>query len=104
VFETIVVGVDASGHADQAVQTVAKIAAESKDKVVVFHGVAVHHAKGTVYVIEPRDGAQHLVAVMWHSSPAAGVAATGEVHRELATGTAWCAGEDPLAAPLGSAD
>ena len=68
-FETIVVGVDASGHADQAVQTVAKIAAESKDKVVVFHGVAVHHAKGTVYVIEPRNGAQHLVAVMWHSSP-----------------------------------
>jgi nucleotide-binding universal stress UspA family protein len=37
-FGTIVVGVDASGHADHAVQTTAKIAADTGDKVVVFHG------------------------------------------------------------------
>jgi phosphoglucomutase len=36
---TIVVGVDASGHADHAVQTVAKMAAATGDKVVVVHGV-----------------------------------------------------------------
>ena len=60
-FGTIVVGVDAFGHADHAVQTVAKIAAETKDKVVVFHGVPVHAGKGTVYVTESQDDAQHLV-------------------------------------------
>ena len=43
-FGTIVVGVDASGHADHAVQTVAKMAAATGDKVVV-HGVVVHLAK-----------------------------------------------------------
>jgi Universal stress protein family len=37
VFGTIVVGVDGSGHADHAVRVAAKIAAETNDKVVVFH-------------------------------------------------------------------
>jgi Universal stress protein family len=44
-FGTIVVGVDTSGHADNALRSVAKIAAETKDKVVVFHGVIVHPGK-----------------------------------------------------------
>jgi nucleotide-binding universal stress UspA family protein len=85
-FGTIVVGVDASGHAGHAVQAVAKIAAETTDKVVVFHGVVVHHGKGTVYVNESQDDAQHLVDRYVAQLTAAGVPATGEVHRELAIG------------------
>jgi nucleotide-binding universal stress UspA family protein len=85
-FGTIVVGVDASGHAGHAVQTVAKMAAETKDKVVVFHGVAVHPAKGTVYVTESRGEAQQLVDRYVAYLTAAGVPATGEVHQELAIG------------------
>jgi nucleotide-binding universal stress UspA family protein len=68
------------------VQAVAKIAAETKDKVVVFHGVVVHHGKGTVYVTESHDDAQHLVDRYVAQLTAAGVPATGEVHRELAIG------------------
>jgi hypothetical protein len=41
---TIVVGVDGSGHAGRAVETVAEIAAGTKDEVVVCHGVVVPHA------------------------------------------------------------
>jgi nucleotide-binding universal stress UspA family protein len=85
-FGTIVIGVDASGHAGHAVQTVAKIAAETRDKVVVFHGVAVHQGKGTVYITESRDDAQHLVDRYVAQLTATGVPATGEVHRELAIG------------------
>jgi nucleotide-binding universal stress UspA family protein len=85
-FGTIVVGVDAFGRADHAVQTVAKLAAETQDKVVVFHGVVVHPGKGTVYVTESRDDAQHLVDRYVAQLTAAGVPATGEVHRELAIG------------------
>ncbi|HEY7433253.1 MAG TPA: universal stress protein [Streptosporangiaceae bacterium] len=85
-FGTIVVGVDSSGRAGHAVQTVAKLAAETHDKVVVFHGIVVEHAKGTVYVTESRDDAQHLVDRYVAQLTAAGVPATGEVHRELAIG------------------
>lgn len=86
-FGTIVVGVDGSGHADHAVRVAAKIAAETNDKVVVFHGVVVHAAKGTVYITESRDDAQHLVDRYVAQLAAADVSATGEVHRELAIGT-----------------
>jgi len=82
-FGTIVVGVDASGHADHAVQTVGKIAAETKDKVVVFHGVVVHQAKGSTYVPESRDEAQVLVDRYVGQLVSAGISATGEVQREL---------------------
>jgi nucleotide-binding universal stress UspA family protein len=85
-FGTIVIGVDAYGRAGHAVQTVAKIAAETRDKVVVFHGVAVHPGKGTVYVTESSDDAQHLVDRYVAQLTATGVPATGEVHRELAIG------------------
>jgi hypothetical protein len=60
-FGTIVVGVDGSGHADRAVQAVSKIAADTGDKVVVFHVVAIRPAKGNTYTTESRDDAQHLV-------------------------------------------
>jgi nucleotide-binding universal stress UspA family protein len=82
-FGTIVVGVDASGHADQAVQAVAKIAAETKDKVVVFHGVVVHQAKGSTYVPEAREDAQRLVDRYVAQLGSAGISATGEVQQEL---------------------
>ncbi len=85
-FGTIVVGVDESGHADHAVQTVAKIAAATKDKVVVFHGVVVHHAKASPYTTETSDDAQHLVDRYVAQLAASGVSATGEVHRELEIG------------------
>jgi nucleotide-binding universal stress UspA family protein len=85
-FGTIVVGVDESGHADHAVQTVAKIAAETKDKVVVFHGVVVHQAKGSPFTTETRDEAQHLVDRYAARLAEAGVAATGDIHRELEIG------------------
>jgi len=82
-FGTIVVGVDASGHAEHAVQAVAKIAAETRDKVVVFHGVVIHQAKGSTYVPESREDAQQLVDGYVAQLTSAGVSATGEVQREL---------------------
>ncbi|HTT49819.1 MAG TPA: universal stress protein [Streptosporangiaceae bacterium] len=85
-FGTIVVGVDGSGHADRAVETAAKIAAGTKDKVVVFHGMVVHHARATAYTDETLDETQQLVDRYVAQLAAAGVAATGEMHRELETG------------------
>jgi nucleotide-binding universal stress UspA family protein len=85
-FGTIVVGVDGSGHADHAVQTVAKLAAETRDKVVVFHGVVVHQAKGSPFTTETRDEAQHLVDRYVAQLAEAGVSATGDIHRELEIG------------------
>jgi nucleotide-binding universal stress UspA family protein len=85
-FGTIVVGVDGSGHADHAVQTVAKIAAETRDKVVVFHGVVVHQAKGSPFTTETREEAQHLVDRYVAQLAEAGVPATGDIHRELEIG------------------
>ncbi|HUZ35552.1 MAG TPA: universal stress protein [Streptosporangiaceae bacterium] len=85
-FGTIVVGVDESGHADHAVQAVARIAAETKDKVVVFHGMVVHHARAMPYTTETPDDAQHLVDRYVEQLTAAGISATGEVHRELEIG------------------
>ena len=85
-FGTIVVGVDGSGHADHAVQAVAKIAAATKDKVVVFHGVVVHQAKGTPFTTETRDEAQHLVDRYVAQLAEAGISATGDIHRELEIG------------------
>ena len=82
-FGTIVVGVDASGHADHAVQTVAKIAAETKDKVVVFHGIVIHPGRGAVNPSEEPDEAEHLVDRYVAQLTSAGVFATGEVHREM---------------------
>jgi nucleotide-binding universal stress UspA family protein len=85
-FGTIVVGVDESGHADHAVQTAATIAGATKDKVLVFHGVVVHHAKANPYTTETTDDAQQLVDRYVGQLTAAGVSATGEVHRELEIG------------------
>ena len=85
-FGTIVVGVDESGHADHAVQAAAKIAAETRDKVVVFHGVVVHQAKGSPFTTETRDEAQHLVDRYVAQLSEAGISATGEIHRELEIG------------------
>ena len=85
-FGTIVVGVDESGHSDHAVQTAAWIVAETKDKVVVFHGVVVHQAKGSPYTTETRDEAQHLVDRYVAELAEAGIPATGEIHRELEIG------------------
>ncbi|MHB1874133.1 MAG: universal stress protein [Streptosporangiaceae bacterium] len=85
-FGTIVVGVDESGHADHAVQQVIKIAAESGDKVVVFHGVVVHPSRATPYTTETRDEAQILVDKYVAMLTSAGIEATGEVHREVETG------------------
>src|SRR5215472_10410008 len=85
-FGTIVVGVDASGHADHAVQTVAKIAAETKDKVVVFHGIVIHTGRGAVHPSEEPDETQHLVDRYVAQLTSAGVSATGEVRREMDIG------------------
>jgi nucleotide-binding universal stress UspA family protein len=85
-FGTIVVGVDESGHAGHAVQAAAKIAAETRDKVVVFHGVVVHHAKASPYTTETRDEAQQLVDRYVAQLTEAGIPATGEIHRELEIG------------------
>jgi nucleotide-binding universal stress UspA family protein len=85
-FGTIVVGVDGSGHADHAVQTVARLAAETRDKVVVFHGVVVHQAKGSPFTTETREEAQHLVDRYVAQLAEAGVPATGDIHRELEIG------------------
>jgi nucleotide-binding universal stress UspA family protein len=86
VFGTIVVGVDGSGHAGHAVQTAGRIAAETKDKVVVFHGVVVQAAKGVVYATESPDEAQRLADRYVTQLAEAGVPAIAEVHRELGIG------------------
>lgn len=85
-FGTIVVGVDDSGHAEHAVQSVIQLAAATGDKVVVFHGVVVHHARATPYTTETKDEAQHLVDGYVTRLKDAGIDATGEVHRELEIG------------------
>ena len=86
-FGTIVVGVDGSGPSGRAVETVAKIAAATKDPVVVCHGVAVSHAWGTDLPDEAPDETQQLVDRYVAQLAAAGVPATGEVHQELDKGT-----------------
>jgi nucleotide-binding universal stress UspA family protein len=81
VFGTIVVGVDGSGPAGHAVETVARIAAGTKDKVVVCHGVVVTHAWGEDLPAEAADETQPLVDRYVAQLAAAGVPATGEVHQ-----------------------
>ena len=85
-FGTIVVGVDGSGGAGRAVQTVAKIAVDTKDQVVVCHGTAVHHAWGKDLPSETTDETQQLVDRYVSQLTAAGVPATGEVRQELDKG------------------
>jgi nucleotide-binding universal stress UspA family protein len=48
----------------------------------------VHQAKGSPYVTESRDEAQHLVDRYVAQLSSAGISATGEVHRELGIGGA----------------
>jgi len=85
-FGTIVVGVDGSGPAGRAVETVAKIAAGTKDEVVVCHGVIVPHAWGKDLPDEATGETQQLVDRYVAQLAAAGVPATGEVHQELENG------------------
>src|SRR5271163_1716717 len=80
-FGTIVVGVDGSGPAGRAVESVAKIAAGTKDQVVVCHGVIVHHAWGEDLPAETKAETQPLVDRYVAQLAAAGVPATGEVHQ-----------------------
>lgn len=81
-FGTIVVGVDGSGPAGRAVETVAKIAAGTKDEVVVCHGMLVPHTWGTDLPPETPDETQQLVGRYLAQLAAAGVPATGEVRWE----------------------
>jgi nucleotide-binding universal stress UspA family protein len=85
-FGTIVVGVDGSGPAGRAVETVAKIAAGTKDEVVVCHGVVVTHAWGEDFPEETRDETRQLVDRYVAQLAAAGVPATGEVPGALDKG------------------
>jgi nucleotide-binding universal stress UspA family protein len=80
-FGTIVVGVDGSGGAGRAVETVARIAADTKDQVVVCHGVVVTHAWGTDLPAETTGETQQLVDRYVAQLAAAGVPASGEVHQ-----------------------
>jgi nucleotide-binding universal stress UspA family protein len=85
-FGTIVVGVDGSGGAGRAVETVAKIAAGTKHEVVVCHGVIVPHAWGTDLPAKTTSEIQQLVDRYVAELAAAGVPAIGEVHLELQNG------------------
>ena len=85
-FGTIVVGVDESGHADNAVRAVAKIAAETGDAVLVFHGVILHASRAQPYTTETADDAQLLVDRYVKQLTGQGITATGLVHREVETG------------------
>jgi nucleotide-binding universal stress UspA family protein len=81
-FGTIVVGVDGSGPAGHAVETVAGIAAGTKDEVVVCHGMLVPHAWGTDLPPETPAETQQLVGRYVAQLAAAGVPATAEVRWE----------------------
>ena len=85
-FGTIVVAVDGSQGAGRAVETVAKIAAGTKDEVVVCHGVVVSHAWGEDLPEETRDETQQLVDRYVAQLAAANVPATGEVHHAVDKG------------------
>jgi nucleotide-binding universal stress UspA family protein len=85
-FGTIVVGVDGSGPAGRAVETVAKIAAGTNDEVVICHGVVVPHAWGEDIPAETTDETQQLVDRYVAQLAAAGVPATCEVRREQGSG------------------
>jgi nucleotide-binding universal stress UspA family protein len=85
-FGTIVVGVDESGHADKAVQAVAKIAAGTGDSVLVFHGVVLHASRAQPYTTETTDDAQRLVDRYVKQLTGQGITASGLVHREVETG------------------
>jgi nucleotide-binding universal stress UspA family protein len=85
-FGTIVVGVDESGHADNAVREVARIAAGTGDAVLVFHGVVLHPSRAQPYTTETPDEAQLLVDRYVKQLTDLGIAATGLVHREVETG------------------
>ena len=80
-FGTIVVGVDGSKAAGRAVEAVARIAGDTKDQVVVCHGVVVTHAWGENFPAEATDETQQLVERHVAQLTAAGVPATGEVHQ-----------------------
>ena len=82
-FGTIVVAVDGSRGAGRAVETVAKLAAGTKDQVVVCHGVTVSHAWGEDLPEETRNETQQLVDRYVAQLAAAGVPATGEVQQAL---------------------
>jgi nucleotide-binding universal stress UspA family protein len=85
-FGTIVVGVDGSGGAGRAVETVAKIAAGTNDQVVVCHGVIVSHAWGRDLPAETMDETQQLIDRYVAQLAEAGVPATGEVPQALEKG------------------
>ena len=85
-FGTIVVGVDESGHADNAVREVARIAAGTGDAVLVFHGVVLHPSRAQPYTTETPDEAQLLVDRYVKELTDQGIAATGLVHRKVETG------------------
>ena len=80
-FGTIVVAVDGSGGAGRAAETAAKIAADTKDQVVVCHGVAVSHSWGEDLPDETTGETEQLVGRYVAQLAAAGVPATGEVHQ-----------------------
>ena len=80
-FGTIVVAVDGSGGAGRAMETAAKIAADTKDQVVVCHGVAVSHSWGEDLPDETTGETEQLVGRYVAQLAAAGVPATGEVHQ-----------------------
>ena len=63
-------------------ETVAKIAAGTKDEVVVCHGVVVPHAWGEDLPAETTGETQQLIDRYVAQLAAAGVPATGEVRRQ----------------------
>lgn len=77
-FGTIVVGVDGSGPAGRAVETMAKIAAGTKHKLVVVHGMVVYHSWGRMPRQKPRSKLVSRSTAMWRSW----------LRRECAAGTA----------------
>jgi nucleotide-binding universal stress UspA family protein len=83
-FDTIVVGVDGSPHAERAVQVAGQLARAVGDKVVVIHERETYPGGGIgPVVIETLADATKLVDGYVDELTEAGVAATGEVHRAM---------------------
>lgn len=82
-FGTILLAVDGSEQSDKAVELAARLAAGTRDEVVVTHVVELLPTKVGATELELREDAQELVERYAKELAAAGVTATTDLGRAL---------------------